>query len=50
MSGTKNQKKKCKPLGYQQANLQRHLQLTRSFTKGIYKNEVQCKVKLQVRR
>jgi hypothetical protein len=44
MISAKNQTKICKPLAYQQTNLQRHLQ----FTKGIYKNEVQCKVKMQV--
>jgi hypothetical protein len=49
MNGTKNQTKIYKPLGYQQEKLQKHLQFTRSFTKGIYKNEVQCKVKMQVR-
>jgi hypothetical protein len=48
MISAKNQTKICKPLAYQQTNLQRHLQFTKSFTKGVYKNEVQCKVKMQV--
>jgi hypothetical protein len=39
----------CKPLGYQQENLQRHLQFTRAFTKRIYKNKMQCKIRLQVK-
>jgi hypothetical protein len=49
MTGKKNQIIICKPLGYQQANLQRHLQFTRTFTKCIYKNEAQRKVRMQVK-
>ncbi len=27
----------------------RNLQFSKAFTKGIYKNEVQCKIKMQIR-
>jgi hypothetical protein len=49
MSGKKNQTIICKPLGYKQANLQKHLQFTRTFTMGFYKNEVQFKIRMQVK-
>jgi hypothetical protein len=42
MNGEKNQTIICKPLSYKQTILQKHLQFTKTFSKGIYKNEMQC--------
>jgi len=38
----------CKPLGYRQANLQWHLQFTRTFIKMKWNIRLECKLKCQI--